>query len=406
MKKILFAALAALAITSCSQNEEIEAPTQKTEINFRSVVGKSSRAAEATTENLESQGFILYAYNTKTITMDKVTAGSLTTTFINGKKATCTNSNWSVADGPYYWPIAENLQFFAYSPEAGGITNYATTGTYPSFTYTLQTIQTDLLAACVTDKAKTNSATSVGSVDLTFNHILTQINFKLQGKDTGFKYNVTSIKLSGVANSGTYTYNADKGAWSAQTGNEEYTYNATYSEIDGTATSEIATSSNALMLIPQNDLSSVKITVTYSTTNDNGKVFEGTKEATLTGTWDIGKKILYTLTLPAGAEELTFTAQADGWTNEDRQCRGQWRFGTACPYRPHPDWRRRGLLPRQEKRYGIRFGGKRIATLQNAYPRRAFSDQRHFGNDRYRHCQPDLCPPTDALGSRRIGHDE
>ena len=53
--------------------------------------------------------------------------------------------------------------------------------------------------------------------------------------------------------------NADKGAWSAQTGNEEYTYNATYSEIDGTATSEIATSSNALMLIPQNDLSSVKI---------------------------------------------------------------------------------------------------------------------------------------------------
>ena len=58
---------------------------------------------------------------------------------------------------------------------------------------------------------------------------------------------------------------------------------------------------------------------TYSTTNDNGKVFEGTKEATLTGTWDIGKKILYTLTLPAGAEELTFTAQADGWTNEDPQ---------------------------------------------------------------------------------------
>ena len=33
----------------------------------------------------------------------------------------------------------------------------------------------------------------------------------------------------------------------------------------------------------------------------------------------LGKKILYTLTLPAGAEELTFTAQADGWTNEDPQ---------------------------------------------------------------------------------------
>ncbi len=36
MKKILFAALAALAITSCSQNEEIEAPTQNGKINFQS----------------------------------------------------------------------------------------------------------------------------------------------------------------------------------------------------------------------------------------------------------------------------------------------------------------------------------------------------------------------------------
>lgn len=86
--------------------------------------------------------------------MDKVTAGSLTTTFINGKKATCTNSNWSVADGPYYWPIAENLQFLLYSPEAGGITNYATTGTYRVSRILFRLIQTDLLAACVTDKAK------------------------------------------------------------------------------------------------------------------------------------------------------------------------------------------------------------------------------------------------------------
>lgn len=49
------------------------------------------------------------------------------------------------------------------------------------------------------------------------------------------------------------------------------------------------------------------------------KYLKEQKKPSLTGTWDIGKKILYTLTLPAGAEELTFTAQADGWTNEDPQ---------------------------------------------------------------------------------------
>ena len=35
MKKILFAAVAALAITSCSQNEEIDAPAQKTPVSFK-----------------------------------------------------------------------------------------------------------------------------------------------------------------------------------------------------------------------------------------------------------------------------------------------------------------------------------------------------------------------------------
>lgn len=39
MKKILFAALAALAITSCSQNEEIEAPTQKRKLISEAQLG-------------------------------------------------------------------------------------------------------------------------------------------------------------------------------------------------------------------------------------------------------------------------------------------------------------------------------------------------------------------------------
>lgn len=316
MKKILFAALAALAITSCTQNEEIEAPSQKSEINFRSVVGKSSRAAEATDAILQTNGFTLYAYNTKETEMADVTAGGLSTKFIDGKKATHSDSKWSVAGGPYYWPIAENLQFFAYSPETG-VTEYGTTKAYPSFKYTLQTPQVDMLAAIVADKAKASSTATAGDIALIFNHILTQINFKLQGKEAGFKYTVTAIKLTGVANTGVYTYNADKGAWGGQAGNEEYSYDATYTEIDGTAESEIATSSNALMLIPNDDLSSVKISVSYYTMNNsNSKIFEGTKEATLTGTWGIGKKILYTLTLPVGAEELTFTTNVGGWTNE------------------------------------------------------------------------------------------
>ena len=46
-------------------------------------------------------------------------------------------STWSVAGGPYYWPLDENLQFFAYSP-SDGVTYTGPDGTiagYPKFTY-------------------------------------------------------------------------------------------------------------------------------------------------------------------------------------------------------------------------------------------------------------------------------
>ena len=39
MKKILFAAVAAMAITGCSQNEEFEIPALSIEFIFTSVVG-------------------------------------------------------------------------------------------------------------------------------------------------------------------------------------------------------------------------------------------------------------------------------------------------------------------------------------------------------------------------------
>ena len=54
MKKILLAVTAALAITSCSQNEEFENEGQKTEINFTTIVSKATRASELKTEGLKT----------------------------------------------------------------------------------------------------------------------------------------------------------------------------------------------------------------------------------------------------------------------------------------------------------------------------------------------------------------
>ena len=52
MKKILLAAVAALAIVGCSQNEEIEKAGEKAEINFTTIVGKTTRVTPMVTDNL------------------------------------------------------------------------------------------------------------------------------------------------------------------------------------------------------------------------------------------------------------------------------------------------------------------------------------------------------------------
>lgn len=64
MKKILFAAVAALAITGCSQNEEIEKAAKTAEIGFNSVVSKTTRATSVNLDVLKTNGFTVYAYNT------------------------------------------------------------------------------------------------------------------------------------------------------------------------------------------------------------------------------------------------------------------------------------------------------------------------------------------------------
>lgn len=63
MKKILLAAVAALAIVGCSQNEEIEKAGEKAEINFGTVVKAGTKAAITETDNFAT--FTVRAYKTE-----------------------------------------------------------------------------------------------------------------------------------------------------------------------------------------------------------------------------------------------------------------------------------------------------------------------------------------------------
>ena len=314
MKKILLAVTAALAITGCSQNEEFEAPSQKAEINFNTAV---TRAAELNTDGLKASGFEVYAYNTKADEMSAEVI--LSTPWINGS-ATYSDSKWTVSGGPYYWPLAENLQFFAYSPK-DGVTYTAPNGTdkgYPKFIYTVgntAAAQKDLVIASVANAQKKANETA-SDVSLTFKHALTQVNIEVT-KEAGYTYTISKVELTGLKGSGTFTYTGvNAGTWTAGTETSvSYTYElGAFGEGDKTA----VTAGNALMLIPQ-ALTDVNISIEYIVEKNGSKIAENSKKISLASTtaWDFGKKILYKLTLPIGAQEVGITADVVGWNAED-----------------------------------------------------------------------------------------
>ena len=329
MKKLfLFAAIAILGLASCT-DEQIEGnkndPSKK--IQFKTIIGKNNflKATELTTTGLQTSGFTVTALNTELLDFGGTNPY---TSYINQLPVTwnSTSSTWTYT-GAYYWPEGgHKLSFFAYGGDAVTSSSWAaTTPSFPSFSYTIKPdagTQKDLVAAMQLNKTDMTDALA-----LDFKHILTQINFSIKGQVSALKYIVKKIEIIGAKNSGTYTYNAGTGVWTAQAGTVNYTY------FDGSTTpTTIASGTNtftsfgtgegtgttALMLMPQ-DNTGVKIKVTYDIQNTGGSYVKQGKVAEYTfasGTWNLGTKIRYNITLPVATHIISLSATVSDWNAE------------------------------------------------------------------------------------------
>lgn len=318
MKKILFAAVAAMAITGCSQNEEIEKVAQPVEIGFNTAVGKATKATPMLNDNFKD--FKVYAYNSGSNLIKDVTKLS-TTVFMNGIKTEKGKEGLWATEGTYYWPLTDKLQFFAYSPfESEALSAWSAEGQYPSFSYTVNPVasQEDLLIAQAADKNKTDDSGS--GVSLGFKHILTQVNFSATGSTGGYKYDVTGIAISGVNQTATFTFDVTAGTWGTASSviTSPYEYAGTYTTITGTETKSFDKSDGSLMLLPQTLPADAKITVTYTVKDaSDATIFNGTGDVELGGvTWTAGSKIRYTLLLKDNGAEVTFVPKVDPWNEE------------------------------------------------------------------------------------------
>lgn len=317
MKKILLAAVAALAIVGCSQNEEIEKAGEKAEINFGTIVSKTTRAAVTNIDSLQKSGFTVYAYNTGETEMKSVVAKGLGTPFMNGAIATYT-TKWDLTGGPYYWPFNGNVQFFAHATDASSKYELNDSDIYPTITYTINddaSKQKDFVVAQLYNQKKTEN-----DVKLSFLHALTQVNFSAKGSNNNLKYTISSISIEGVANTGTYSF-ADS-TWSVTGKAGIYTYPiADNAPVSGTTISDLDQAKGALMLMPQAMTTDSKIKISYNVYNATYVKIDAVTDAVIslnnTAAWGVGKKVRYTLTLSSEGATISFAPEVGNWSTSD-----------------------------------------------------------------------------------------
>lgn len=314
MKKILFVALAAATMMSCTENEVIENAGNKKVVKFGTAVSSTTRAAITDITALQASGFTVYAYNTGA---DAAGTGKLNKVFMDNLGVSYSAPDWSFT-GTYYWPLSDNIQFFAYAKDADATYAAVATDSYPTITYKINDdpkLQKDFVVA-----EAVNQKSSDNAVSLKFNHVLTQVNFSVKGDDENLTYKIASLKIEGVANTGTYSYGTDK--WTVDgstTGTYAYSL-ATGASVTGTTAVKLDQDKGALMLMPQTLTAAAKINITYSVYNGNDPVAaEITAPVTLSNTtaWEPGKKIRYTLTLANNAAKVSFTPEIGEWSAEE-----------------------------------------------------------------------------------------
>lgn len=302
MKKIyFFAALAAVALASCS-NDETVAEYQGDAISFRPFVNNVTRAA-STYDVTSANSGLTYAISKFKVT--GILTGS-STKYLDGVVYTSDGSSSPVfyVDGTsattnkykneYYWPATETLDFFAYSYYDGGeclgttsqIAEVSGDDAYKTFTVTptpgSDPAHADLVYAYLPGAGKT--AYGANGVPLNFRHAESKISVKVQNTATKLKFKVEGWKIAFLDGTGTFTFATTdgstatpstllrKGYWSDNTGAVIGTeYASTFTGVDVAANATTASALDGDFIVVPQALTDNTSTKTYAGTTTSDK---------------------------------------------------------------------------------------------------------------------------------------
>ena len=349
-RSLLFAAIAAVAFSSCSKDDAISINETSKGIGFGVLNNKvQSRATETTVDNIGN--FSVYAYNfADGSTVDYTTASpyynNVTINVASG--GVCTYNNNAEQK---MWPTGK-LNFLAYSPANYASYNKGTVSVDMSAKLSAR-LQQDLVVA-----QKLNQ-TRVDKVPMTFNHAMSQIKFRAASKYATVEFLVKSIKITGVNTKGnadltTWTLTTPNGAtnignglaWTASDAATVVFGTKTEEKINTTGTAvDLTAISGALMVIPQTlkggdpvsatntvtqilaDMTHSYIVIEYSATDkETGAVLvtNGRCAAPVSTDLKAGLRYTYTMILAGSGDgsasedklyPIDFTCTVEGWVD-------------------------------------------------------------------------------------------
>ena len=256
MKKAFYLmAAAAIVLSSCSSEETTDV-AKSSAITFRPTVGLNSRGAELNANNFDEMW--VYAYDLK------AAPGTTGNGFV-GEKFTKQEktSNEFLPYTPLFWQAGSELRFFAINPVKdswhGTLEINTTSASFTNVNIpTNIEEQKDLVIGSAS--AKANNHMNGNGVDLTLNHILSQINFKVKNTNKRLTYHIAAIRIVHAKNGDSYSFNptqSQTGAWAGNpTGDVTYEldFNNNVKVLDGTdgkTEAFLTQEGHGAMLVPQ-----------------------------------------------------------------------------------------------------------------------------------------------------------
>ena len=341
MKRMfLFAAMACVALASCTKNEPVNVP-QEDAITFAApVVGLNTKAVEINGDYPTDYNFSVFAhYYTEdytTFAAGKLYMDDVQTAYNSTLKAWNSTTN-------YYWPKQGTLTFAAYSPSTVAAQYGATGLKFDNFTVAAAAAdQFDLLFSERSYNQTNGTMTDVEDpykgVQLQFNHALASIVFNAKTdvdySADNFEITLTKVEVRNVYSTADFDQNLTDGpaettevdefgwtghdlpvAYTAYAG--EYALSASNALVPGITLGAVDAQNSHFILLPQ-PLTDAKLYVEYNIYNKNVDpvaVINQTAELSLATTsapnWFRGNRYTYNLTI--GLDKIYFDPVVTAW---------------------------------------------------------------------------------------------